>query len=233
MQIFSSRKRKVEAVALLLTLSVAGFIGYQKFSALIPTDPAKVAAIVGPYGPLGIILTQFTQVLVAPLPPVTPVISGMLYGVALGTFYSFIGAALGSLVAIFIGRKYGRAAVEKFLSEEAMEKFDQYTSGHGYLPFLVLFVFPGFPDDALCFIAGLTELSWKKIFVIASLGRIPGIALLAMTGSSVAHANTHMFLVSGATVLAISYCSIKYEEHIEQLVMELEQESLSLIEYFM
>lgn len=164
------------------------------------------------------------------MPPVTPVVSGMLYGTVLGTTLSFLGAALGSMVALLIGKRFGRSAVRKFLSEEALEKFDRYTSGHGYLPFVVLFVFPGFPDDALCFIAGLTNLDWKKLFLIASFGRIPGITLLAMTGSSAVKANNMVFLISASAVLMISVLSVKYERKMEQFVLNIEEEGLIIFQ---
>lgn len=224
MQVFSSTKRKIEATVMLTVVSVIGFLGYLEVSAAIPTDPEKLAALIGPYGPAGIIGTQFAQVLIAPIPPVTPVISGMLYGTYLGTFYSTVGAALGSLAALLIARKYGRTAAERFLTDEAMDKFDEYTSGHGYLPFIILFVFPGFPDDALCFIAGLTNLDLKKLFLISSLGRIPGIALLALTGTSAAQANTGVFVLSAFLVLSISYGSVRYEQKLEETVVNIEHE---------
>ncbi|MFB6245647.1 MAG: TVP38/TMEM64 family protein [Candidatus Nanohaloarchaea archaeon] len=232
MQIFSSRRMRYEALAVLSLITAFSFYGYRRFSEALPADPQALASILGPYGPAGIVLTQFAQVLVAPIPPVTPVVSGMMYGVPLGTFYSFVGAALGSLTAILIARRYGRTAVERFLSDEAMEKFDEYTSGHGFLPFVVLFVFPGFPDDALCFIAGLTDLDWKKVFIIASVGRIPGIALLAMTGSSAAEANKLNFVLSGGAVALISLVSLRYEEMLEEYLAEMESETVALLEVF-
>lgn len=220
MKVFSSRRRKWQAVLLVVAASIAGTLAYQRLVTTVPTDPERVAALIGPYGPAGILATQFAQVLIAPIPPVTPVVSGTLYGVWEGTFYSTVGAALGSLAAILVARRYGRSTAEKFLSEEAMDKFDDYTSGHGYMPFIVLFVLPGFPDDALCFIAGLTSLDWKKLFLIASLGRIPGIMLLATTGSSAAHADAAVFAGSAASILAISYLSVKYEKRIENMLRE-------------
>ncbi len=211
--------------------SLIGFVallGRDFISISVLSDPEALAGLIGPYGYAGIIFTQFAQVLIAPLPPVTPVVSGMLYGVVVGTSLSFVGAAIGSLAALLIGKRFGRPTVRRFLSNEALEKFDRYTSGHGYLPFVVLFVFPGFPDDALCFIAGLTDLDWKKLFLIASFGRIPGIALLAMTGSSAAQANTTVFLISASAVLTISLLSIKYERKMEKLVLDIEEEGLSI-----
>lgn len=204
-------------------------IGGNNISVSVSSKPDALADLIGPYGYAGIIFTQFVQVLIAPLPPVTPVVSGILYGVVLGTSLSFVGgAAIGSLAALFIGKRFGRPAVRRFLSDKSLEKFDRYTSGHGYLPFVVLFVFPGFLDDALCFIAGLTDLDWKKLFLIASFGRIPGIALLAMTGSSAAQANTTVFLISASIVLTISLFSIKYERKMEKLVLDIEEEGVSI-----
>lgn len=228
MQVFSSTRRKLESVFLFSLVGAVALLGRDFVSFSVLSDPEALASLIGPYGYLGIVFTQFAQVLIAPLPPVTPVVSGMLYGVVVGTSLSFVGAALGSLAALLIGKRFGRPTVRRFLSEEALDKFDRYTSGHGYLPFVVLFVFPGFPDDALCFIAGLTDLDWKKLFLIASFGRIPGIALLAMTGSSAAQANTSVFLISASTVLTISVLSIKYERRMEKIVLDIEEEGLSI-----
>lgn len=228
MQVFSSRRRKLESVLLFSLVGAVVLLGRDIVSFSVLSNPEALASLIGPYGYVGIIFTQFAQVLIAPLPPVTPVVSGMLYGVTLGTSLSFVGAALGSMAALLIGKKFGRPAVRRFLSDEALDKFDRYTSGHGYLPFVVLFVFPGFPDDALCFIAGLTDLDWKKLFLIASFGRIPGIALLAMTGSSAAQANTSVFLISASAVLVISLLSVRYERQMEQLVLDIEEEGVAV-----
>lgn len=188
-----------------------------------------MASSLGIYGPAAVISLQFAQVLIAPLPPFTPVASGLLYGVELGILYSMIGGAAGSLTAILLSRKFGRPLVESFLSDEVIEKFDKFTSGHGFLPFVILFVFPGFPDDALCFIAGLTKLDWKKLFVIASLGRLPGIAMLVVTGSSLAEANLQNLMLASSGILAISYISVRYEKQLENLAVEIETYSISLI----
>lgn len=234
MQIFSSQEKKREFLAVLLVAGIGIALSYGYIEPMLPEmsnpeDIRLLAEIIGPAGPVAVIALQFAQVLFAPLPPVTPVVSGMLYGVAKGVTYSMIGAALGSTVAILASRRYGRSFVESFLSDEAMNQFDKFTSGHGFLPFIVLFVFPGFPDDALCFIAGLTVLDWKRLAAIASLGRLPGIALLALTGSSIAEANTATVLGASAAIVAVSAFSLRYESELETLASEIEQEGLALL----
>lgn len=178
-------------------------------------NPEKLAQILGPLGPPGVISGQIAQVLLAPIPPVTAVVSGLLYGPWLGAFYSIIGASIGSIVAIFLSRRYGRPVVERFVSRKVIDKFDQYTQKTGYLPFIILFVLPGFPDDALCFIAGLTKLDWKILAFIGSLGRLPGILMLTTTGHSVAEANLLLFVIVSSAVAGISLFSVKYRKEIE------------------
>jgi len=178
--------------------------------------PEELAQLLGPFGPLGIIVGQFIQVLIAPIPPVIPVASGLLYGPWHGMVLSVIGATFGSVLAIFLSRRYGRPLVERFVRDSAMERFDSITEKTGYTPFLVLFIFPGFPDDALCFIAGLTKLDWKNLSVIASLGRIPGILMLTTTGHSIAEANLFLFIIASSSVAIVSILSIKYREELEE-----------------
>ncbi|EHK01873.1 hypothetical protein HRED_06602 [Candidatus Haloredivivus sp. G17] len=81
-------------------------------------------------------------------------------------------------------------------------------------------MFPGFPDDALCFIAGLTNLNWKKLAFIASIGRLPGILMLTTTGYSIAEANTILFIIVGLSTAAISVFSVNYRKEIEAFLRQ-------------
>lgn len=212
------REREDEIVlsaALIAILSILTVLRtYLDFLSIL-FSPEKLAELLGPYGPAGIVAGQFVQVLIAPIPPVTPVASGLLYGPWYGMILSVIGAALGSILAIILSRKYGRPLVERFVRDSVMERFDSFTEKTGYTPFLVLFIFPGFPDDALCFIAGLTKLDWKNLAIIASLGRIPGILMLTTTGYSIAEANLILFIIAFSSVAAISILSVKHRKNLE------------------
>lgn len=179
-------------------------------------NPEKLTEVLGYYGPSGVIISQFIQVLIAPIPPVTPVASGLLYGPWLGMIFAVIGAGAASTLAVYLSRRYGRPLVEKFVRDSVLEKFDSFTSKTGYTPFIVLFLFPGFPDDALCFIAGLSNLDWKDLAIIASLGRIPGILMLTTTGHSIAETDLKLFLISSITVATVSILSVKYRKNLEK-----------------
>lgn len=186
------------------------------FTKLFYFKPEKVVEVLGPYGPAGIIAGQIAQVLLAPIPPVTAIASGTLYGPFLGALISITGASIGSIIAIYSSNRYGRPLAERFVSEENMQKFDEITQKTGYLPFILLIVLPGFPDDALCFIAGITKHDWRKMAVIASLGRFPGILMLTTTGHSLVEMNLVLFLISALSIVGISTFSVRYREEIEE-----------------
>ena len=211
-------KRKLQYFSGAIILGLGYFITKMEFSGFTEyLRPERVVEILGPYGPAGIIAGQIAQVILAPIPPVTAIASGTLYGPFLGAFISLIGATIGSVLAIYLSDRYGRPLVERFVSDENMEKFDELTQKTGYLPFIILFVLPGFPDDALCFIAGLTNLNWKKLAFIASIGRLPGILMLTTTGYSIAEANTLLFVVATVSVIVVSTLSVSYRKEIEEI----------------
>lgn len=214
---FRDREKEIILSAILIpVLFVLNVLGTDLDFLSILFSPEKLAELLGPYGPPGIIVGQFIQVLIAPIPPVTPVASGLLYGPWYGMILSVIGASLGSVLAIILSRRYGRPLVEKFVRDSVIEHFDSFSEKTGYTPFLVLFIFPGFPDDALCFIAGLTKLDWKNLAIIASLGRIPGILMLTTTGHSIAEADFILFTIASSSVAIVSILSVKYREKLEE-----------------
>jgi len=216
-----SKERGLNKTVAVLIVSVFSFYLISKLDPndiLILLRPEELAAVIGPYGPPGVIFAQMIQVVIAPIPPVTPVVGGLLYGPWLGALYSVIGASIGSVIGILLARRYGRPVVERFVKDSIMERFDSYTQKTGYLPFIVLFVFPGFPDDALCFIAGLTKLDWKNMAFIASIGRIPGILMLTTTGHSIAETKPLLFIAASSMVVAVSILSVKYQEDIENFI---------------
>ena len=128
-------------------------------------DKEKVRAYLqaaGPAAPLTFILTQILQVVFAPIPgEATGFIGGFLFGVPLGMLYSTIGLTVGSLMAFLLGRWLEHKFVARVVSKETIDKFDFLMERQGTLIAFFLFVVPGFPKDYLCFILGLSTMSWK------------------------------------------------------------------------
>ncbi|MFT4867769.1 MAG: putative membrane protein YdjX (TVP38/TMEM64 family) [Candidatus Nanohaloarchaea archaeon] len=236
MEVFESARRKYEFIGLIAGSLIFVLLAYFYLAPYIeffssPTELRAFVSSFGILGPLVVIGMQFTQVLLAPLPPVVPGIAGYIFGYVNGTAYSMIGAFLGSFLAIYVSRRYGRILVDYFVKDEVFTKFRRFSESKGILPYAVLFVLPGFPDDALCFIAGLTEIDFKKLVLVATFGRFPGIFALNLAGSSLASSQSLVFMASSGSLIAVSLISVRFDNEIIEIAHALEKEGLEVLRF--
>ena len=190
-----------------------------------PHQLKKVIKSYGPYAPLAYILLQVTQVVVAPIPGgAIEFLGGYLFGIQAGLIYSMIGLILGSWLAFSLARIFEKIAVEKFVSEETRKKFDYLVEHEGVILSFILFLLPGFPKDALCYILGLTPMHLGIFLVISTIGRIPGTLIAILQGAKAFEHQYYTFgLLLGGSALIILVFYI-YHEKIHNLVKKFEGE---------
>ncbi|MDZ7850141.1 MAG: TVP38/TMEM64 family protein [Halodesulfurarchaeum sp.] len=169
----------------LLALAGAGMVLFD-YSVGTVLDPEAIRETVEAFGilaPLAFVALQVAQVIIAPIPgQVLALAGGYVFGPLLGTVYSLIGATIGSAIAFWLSRHFGRPAVERLIHPETLSTVDGFLEDHGRLAVFLVFLLPGLPDDALCFVCGLTSIPLRNLVVLSFLGRIPGYALLALAG---------------------------------------------------
>jgi uncharacterized membrane protein YdjX (TVP38/TMEM64 family) len=142
----------------------------------------------GPVAPLVFVAIQVFQVVIFVLPgEVAQIAGGYLFGTWHGTLYSVVGLAIGSGVDFFLARVLGVPFVNALFSSEKVEKLRATLGSPGAKVILfLLFLIPGIPKDALCYVSGLSTLRFR-FFIIASMaGRLPGIIGSSLIGSSAA-----------------------------------------------
>jgi uncharacterized membrane protein YdjX (TVP38/TMEM64 family) len=150
----------------------------------------------GPYSPLAYILLQITQVIVAPIPGgAIEFLGGYLFGVKAGFFYSMIGLILGSWMAFSLARIFEKLAVEKFVSPQTIKRFDYLIGHEGLILSFLLFLIPGFPKDALCYLLGLTPMHTGIFLIISTIGRVPGTLMATLQGGKAFEHQYKSFLV--------------------------------------
>jgi uncharacterized membrane protein YdjX (TVP38/TMEM64 family) len=179
----------------------------------------------GASSPLAYILLQITQVVIAPIPGgAIEFLGGYLFGVKVGFIYSMIGLILGSLAAFSLARIFEKIAVEKFVSKETIRKFDYLVEHQGAILSFILFLIPGFPKDALCYILGLTPMHLGIFLIISTIGRIPGTLMACLQGGKAFEHQYKAFLVllgiSGLIILVFYI----YHEEIHTLLKKLKRE---------
>jgi uncharacterized membrane protein YdjX (TVP38/TMEM64 family) len=178
-------------VALFLIIGAATFLFFHFDLHTFFLDRKKAIAFIHSFGsgPLSIFIFisfQVSQVLVAPLPgEVTGIIGGYLYGPVMGTLYSTIGLTIGSWLAFLLARVLGLPFVEKVVSRNILEKYDYFMEHRGALVTFVMFLIPGFPKDALCYIMGLSHMRTRLFLIVSTTGRLFGTIMLSVGGSFV------------------------------------------------
>lgn len=115
------------------------------------------------------IFISFTQVVFLPIPSFITVGAGvLLFGPFESAIYSLIGILIGSFLAYFIGKLFGYPVVKWLVGKENLDKGLSVIKGKDKIALTFMFLFPFFPDDVLCFVAGLTTIS-PRFFIIMIL----------------------------------------------------------------
>ncbi|WP_416839122.1 TVP38/TMEM64 family protein [Haloferax sp. DFSO52] len=217
------RWRTVFIVAAVAILALAGgSILVSQFPFL--ADPRELRLFlldVGPLAPLAFVGVQIAQVLIAPVPgQALGFASGFLFGAFWGTVYSMIGIVIGTALAATLARSLGRPYVERVVTADALNLFDETMATHGLTVLFVVFLVPGLPDDALCFAAGLTDIPIRRIVVIAAVGRLPGFLLVNLAGSAAANSDPVLTAVFVAVLLSASVLGYLYREELLSAVSD-------------
>ena len=176
---------------------------------------SKFLQKLGPYSPAVFVLFQVLQVIAAPFPgELTGVAGGYVYGETFGFLLSTIGLSLGSWVAFELATILGRPFVERFVKREVLEKFNFLTTKTGTLICFVLFLFPGFPKDYLCYVLGLSRMKLSTFLIVSIIGRLPGTYLLTMQGATIRNEEYHAFFIITVISVAILIAAYLYRNQL-------------------
>ena len=162
---------------------------------------------------------QMMTVIVAPIPSNISMMAGAL---ALGFWPAMILGVLaviaGSVIVFLAARALGRNAVQRFLDKGVMEKYLPIIEEKQDMFLFLTMLFPFFPDDALCMLAGLTKIP---------LGRFVAIGFTAIADVDIMDAYGSLSLpvwawaVIGGAGLLIFVFAMKYSAQIEEALLGL------------
>ncbi|WP_439027891.1 TVP38/TMEM64 family protein [Haloarchaeobius sp. DT45] len=170
-------------------------------------EPDAIQGVVdgfGPLAPLAFVVLQTLQVVLAPVPgQVLAFAAGYLFGAGLGFAYSMVGATVGTYLALLLARRYGRPYVEHVVAPDALDRFDDFLHEYGLVGVFVIFLLPGFPDDVICFAAGMSDLDVRKLVLVSVAGRTPGYLVLTLSGAGLAQEQVYLSVGLLVTAAAI------------------------------
>lgn len=165
----------------------------------------------GIWGPLASIALNVAQVLAAPIPgQAINIANGYVFGVWRGTLYSMAGVSLGSLMAMSLARRWGRAWIVRWLSSGQLATLDAWSRQRGTLFFIVVFLLPFVPDDLACFAIGLSPLPIPKLFVWAMLARFPGVLSSVWIGARAATLGPTEWVMVGLALAGLGWIAWRW-----------------------
>ena len=180
---------KISILILILILGIKLYFNYKYYDYFIYYNHKLIAFIESfhPYDDLVFIIIQVFQVLVAGAIPaeISGFVGGYLYGPVVGTIYSTIGLSIGSWLAFLLSRTFGLPLVRRLVRPSIMEKYNHFIESLGPFVCFILFLIPGFPKAALCYIIGLSRMNIWIFIGVSTVGRLFGTMLLSISGDSV------------------------------------------------
>ena len=171
----------------------------------------------GKWAPFITIGLHILQVVTAPIPgTVIDAANGFLFGPYLGTLYSMIGLMLGSTLVMATVRRFGRPFAERLVEKELFNRFAVKLQRYGKTFIFVVFLLPFMPDDVICVLAGLTKIPLIELFLLALVGRTPGVFIANWIGSQAGELMAWHWVVFGIVVVVAVFLYWHFQTEISQ-----------------
>lgn len=221
--------RTLLIVGIIAAVLLAGYLALKYTGLLEKFDSAeKIKDFIlsgGAWSRVIYMILQFLQTTFVPLPAMLTTIAGtLIFGPWETVFMSIAAIMAGRLFAFFLGRKFGMPLVKWMVGQDEAEKWST-ALGRGKYTFFLMLLFPFFPDDILCVVAGITNISWK-FYIIANIITVI-VACFTMCFFTSGHLipfsgwGIPVWIVLGIAMVILFILSFKYKDKIETFVNNL------------
>ena len=174
-----------------------------------------------PWSHVAYFAIQLVSVVIAPIPSnITTAAGAYLFGLWPSFLLSWGAVALGSALVFGLARLLGRRFVSQFVGEKLSEKYLDLIRRKRDVFLLLAFLFPFFPDDLLCILAGLTDISFKRFFLLVLLARPWGLLVASLVGSVTVSIPWWGMALLGAAGLAVFLLAMKYGDRVEEFIIK-------------
>ena len=213
-------------VVIIAVVCLAIYLPLKLTGALEKIDsPEKLKEIIlqaGAYSYILFFVLQFLQVTFLPLPAfVTTVAGTLIFGPWIACAISLCAIFLGALFAFFLGKKIGRKVVVWVAGKEQADKWEKKLK-RGNFVFFLMMLFPVFPDDILCIVAGTIGMSYKFFIITNIITRPIAIVTTCFLGSGTlipfSGWGIPVWIVLVIIVAVLFFVCFKYQPQIENYI---------------
>jgi len=166
-------------------------------------------------------LVQLLSVVLAPIPSnLSAAAGGVLFGTWPAFFLTISAVLCGSTLMFCLTRRLGRPFADRFVNQRISEKYLDLIHSRTSTFLILAFLFPFFPDDLLCILAGLTSISTKRFVLIAVLTRPWGLLVACAIGGSTLQFPPWAMVVVGILGFLVFILGLKYGDRWERTVIQ-------------
>ena len=174
----------------------------------------------GPFAGLVYFLIQLMTVIIAPIPSNMSMMAGALaMGFWPAMLLGFSAIWLGSMCMFLLARRLGQKRVQKLVDKGVMERYMPLIREKQEVFLFLALLFPFFPDDMLCILAGLTSIPTRRFAVLVLLTRPWGLVFAALLGSGAFSLPLWGWVLLLAALVVLFILAMKYSRRIEDRLL--------------
>ena len=183
----------------------------------------EIRAMIESAGPFAGAVYFFIQLLTVVVAPIPSNISMMAGALAMGFWpamlLGFAAIWLGSMGVFLLARRLGQRRVQALVDRGVMEKYLPVIREKQEVFLFLALLFPFFPDDMLCILAGLTSIPTGRFAVLVLLARPWGLLFAALLGSGAFSLPLWGWVIWIAALAALFIWAVKYSSRIEDRLL--------------
>jgi len=208
----------IAAIALLLILAGGKVWHYLRNR----DELARLIAGWGAWAPLGIVVLQALQILVAPLPgSIMSFVGGYALGVWPAILWLMLGILVGAALDFLIARLLGRRVLRLLVPPDKLARLDSVILRRGVFYIFLLLLIPNPLGDWVYYLAGLTPLPLPVFLAFVLVARLPSNLIEAVLGATATRFTWVGWAALGAAVLALVLLYYLNQRRIEALIERL------------
>ena len=220
----TKRLQQMSAILAVLLLCGGGlFLWKTGFFSALSSSSAMEAYIdrFSPYGQVFFFLIQLLSVILAPIPSnITALAGAVLFGMWQSFFLTFGAVLLGSFLLFYLARILGRPFSDILVSRKLSDKYLDLIRSKQDVFLLLVFLFPFFPDDLICILAGLTTIRPHRFFIIALIARPWGLFVSCAVGSATIAIPLWGMVLLGVIGITVFVLGLKFGDRLEQILLQ-------------
>lgn len=150
----------------------------------------------------------------------------VLFGALKAFIICTISVFIASSLMFMLGNTVGEKAAVKLVGKDSLEKAQNLLDMKSKMLLPLMFLFPVFPDDALCMVAGMTKMKYWYFAIIVLIFRTIGIATICFLGSGLINwaelSIVDWFVLVNVVVFDIVLV-FKYQDKLEKFILRRKQ----------